>query len=127
MISIRVQIGCTGGEGGVRSFVSFLMVLKINIGCINPSLVYNIIEVIFMLVNTKDMISLTEANQNFSKVARKVDEKGSVLIMKNNNPAYVVIDFKRIEELQISGKDRIETISSRILEDNLEAFKELAK
>ncbi len=80
-----------------------------------------------MLVNTKDLISLTEANQNFSKVARKVDEKGSVLIMKNNNPRYVVIDFKRIEELQISGKDRIETISSKILEDNLEAFKELAK
>ena len=80
-----------------------------------------------MLVNTKDLISLTEANQNFSKVARKVDEKGSVLIMKNNNPRYLVIDFKRIEELQISGKDRIETISSRILEDNLEAFKELAR
>ena len=47
--------------------------------------------------------------------------------MKNNNPRYVIINFKRIEELQISGKDRIETISSRILEDNLEAFKELAK
>lgn len=80
-----------------------------------------------MLINTKDLISLTEANQNFSKVARKVDEKGSVLIMKNNNPRYVVIDFRRIEELQISGKDRIESISSRILEDNLEAFRELAK
>ncbi len=30
-----------------------------------------------MLFNTKDLISLTEANQNFSKVARTVDEKGS--------------------------------------------------
>ena len=47
--------------------------------------------------------------------------------MKNNNPHYVIIDFRRIEELQISGKDRIESISSRILEDNLEAFRELAK
>lgn len=98
-----------------------------NLGCIYPSLLYNIFEVIFMLVNTKDLISLTEANQNFSKVARKVDEKGSVLIMKNNNPRYVVIDFNKLEELQISGKDRMEAIASRILEDNLEAFKELAK
>ena len=80
-----------------------------------------------MLVNIKDLISLTEANQNFSKVARKVDEKGSVLIMENNNPRYIVIDFNRVEELQISGKDRIDTISSRILEDNYEAFKKLAK
>ena len=56
-----------------------------------------------------------------------VDEKGSVLIMKNNNSHYVVIDFKRLEELQVSTKDRIKTLASRILEDNLEAFKELAK
>ena len=40
-----------------------------------------------MLVNTKDLISLTEANQNFSKVARTVDKKGSVIIMKNNTHA----------------------------------------
>ncbi len=42
--------------------------------------------------------------------------------MKNNNPVYVVIDFKRFEELQVSGKDRMETIASKILENNLEAF-----
>ena len=80
-----------------------------------------------MLVNTKDLISLTEANQNFSKVVRKVDEKGSVIIMKNNNPSYVVIDFKKLEEMQASVKDRIETVASRILNDNFMAFKELAK
>jgi len=34
-----------------------------------------------MLINTEDLISLTEANQNFSKVVRTVDEKGSVIIM----------------------------------------------
>ncbi|HAJ94754.1 MAG TPA: type II toxin-antitoxin system prevent-host-death family antitoxin [Actinobacteria bacterium] len=80
-----------------------------------------------MLVNTKDLISLTEANQNFSKVVRKVDENGAVIIMKNNNPSYIVIDFRRLEELQVSEKDRIETLASRILEENLEAFRELAK
>ena len=47
-------------------------------------------EVILMLVNTKDLISLTEANQNFSKVTRTVDEKGSVIILKNNIPRYIV-------------------------------------
>jgi len=101
--------------------------LGVQIGCIYPSLLYTIFEVVFMLVNTKNLISLTEANQNFSKVVRKVDEKGSVIIMKNNNPRYVVIDFKKLEELQVSSKDKIETLASRILEDNFEAFKELAK
>jgi len=80
-----------------------------------------------MLVNTKDLISLTEANQNFSKVARTVDEKGSVIIMKNNTPRYVVIDFKKLEQLEISVNERIESLASRILQDNLKAFKELAK
>ena len=80
-----------------------------------------------MLVNTKDLISLTEANQNFSKVVRKVDEKGSVIIMKNNHPSYIVLDFKKLQKSQVLEKDRIENLASRILSDNLEAFKELAK
>ena len=80
-----------------------------------------------MLVNTKDLISLTEANQNFSKVARMVDEKGSVIILKNNRPHYIVIDFKKLEQLGISVNESLESLASQILQDNLEAFKELAR
>ena len=82
---------------------------------------------ILMLVNTKDLISLTEANQNFSKVARMVDEKGSVIILKNNTPHYIVIDFKKLEQLGISVNESLESLASKILQDNLEAFKELAR
>ena len=32
-----------------------------------------------MNVNTKNLVSITEANQNFSRVARIVDENGSVI------------------------------------------------
>ena len=35
-----------------------------------------------MNVNTKSLVSITEANQNFSKVARLVDENGSAVILK---------------------------------------------
>ena len=80
-----------------------------------------------MLVNTKNLISLTEANQNFSKVARTVDEKGSVIILKNNAPRYIVIDFKKLEQLGISVNESLESLASQILQDNLKAFKELAK
>jgi antitoxin Phd len=80
-----------------------------------------------MKINTKDLISLTEANQNFSKVARTVDKKGSVIILKNNNPHYIIIDFKKFEQLGNSSYEDFEAIAGRILKDNLEAFKELAK
>ena len=51
-----------------------------------------------MIIDTSTMVSMTEANQNFSKVARLVDEKGSAVIMKNNMPKYLVIDFDKAEE-----------------------------
>ena len=50
-----------------------------------------------MKINTKSMVSITEANQNFSKVARLVDEVGSAVILKNNTPRYLVIDFAQAE------------------------------
>ena len=37
-----------------------------------------------MMVNTDTLVSMTEANQNFSKVAHVVDEKGMAVILKNN-------------------------------------------
>ena len=33
-----------------------------------------------MMVNTNNLVSLTEANRNFSKVARMVDERGSAAV-----------------------------------------------
>jgi len=80
-----------------------------------------------MLINTKNLISLTEANQNFSKVARTVDEKGSVIILKNNSPHYIIIDFKKFEQLGISVNEDLDTVAHRILKDNIRAFKELAR
>ena len=48
-----------------------------------------------MLINTEQMISMSEANQNFSKVARMVDQEGQAIILKNNVPRYLVIEFHR--------------------------------
>ena len=51
-----------------------------------------------MTVNTKNLVSITEANQNFSRVARLVDENGAVIILKNNVPRYVVLEFSQAEQ-----------------------------
>ena len=45
-----------------------------------------------MNINTKNIVSITEANQNFSKVARLVDENGAAVILKNNVPRYLVLE-----------------------------------
>lgn len=80
-----------------------------------------------MMVNTNNLVSLTEANRNFSRVARLVDERGSVVILKNNTPRYLVIDFSKVEAVQEADDEDIMTISSRLVEKNREAYEVLAK
>jgi antitoxin Phd len=80
-----------------------------------------------MNINTNSLISITEANQDFAKVTRIVDETGSAIILKNNSPRYLVIDFHQTEQERQIPDDDIFSVSKRFLEQNLEAYKELAK
>ncbi len=80
-----------------------------------------------MMINTNNLVSLTEANRNFSKVARLVDERGSVVILKNNSPRYLVIDFSKAEKLQDAADEDVMAVSKRLIAKNREAYEELAK
>lgn len=80
-----------------------------------------------MIINTEDLVSITEANQNFSKVARLVDERGSVIILKNNVPRYLIIDFAKVTEDEFAQDGDVSAISSRLLNQNREAYQKLAK
>lgn len=80
-----------------------------------------------MTVNTKNLVSITEANQNFSRVARMVDEVGSVVILKNNSPRYLLIEFDKAEQQALAEDENLFDISSRLIAKNREAYEELAK
>lgn len=80
-----------------------------------------------MKIDTNTMVSITEANQNFSKVARLVDEHGTAVILKNNVPRYLVIDFSTAEKDSVASDEDILNISKRLIEQNREAYEVLAK
>ncbi len=80
-----------------------------------------------MTIDTNTMISITEANQNFSKVTRLVDERGTAVILKNNVPRYLVIDFSKADENAIASDEDVLAISKRLLAQNKEAYEVLAK
>lgn len=80
-----------------------------------------------MNVNTKNLVSITEANQNFSRVARMVDENGSVVILKNNSPRYLLIDFEKAEQEQLASDEDLIEISKRLIAKNREAYEVIAK
>lgn len=80
-----------------------------------------------MNINSKTMVSMTEANQNFSKVARLVDQYGSAVILKNNAPRYVIIEFNQADELQSASDDDVLAASKKLLKRNKAVYEELAK
>ena len=80
-----------------------------------------------MTINTNTICATSEANQNFSKVARLVDEHGTAIILKNNVPRYLVIDFSKADEDAVASNEDVLSISKRLIEKNKESYEVLAK
>ena len=80
-----------------------------------------------MTIDTNTMISITEANQNSSRVTKVVDEHGTAVILKNNVPRYLVIDFSKAEKEKIAATEDVLSISERLIKQNMEAYEVLAK
>ena len=81
-----------------------------------------------MLINTDKIVSMTQANQNFSSVARLADRLGDIVIFKNNRSKYVLIDIEdNLAYYELSDDEKIDIVARRILKKYLPAFQELAK
>lgn len=80
-----------------------------------------------MELNTNQIVSVTDANQNFSRVARKADQLGSVVIFKNNKPKYKLVDIEQNNEIEMTDDEKIDFVAARILKKYRKAFEELAK
>lgn len=80
-----------------------------------------------MIINSENIISITEANQNFSKAAKIADKNGEAVIFKNNRPKYVLYDIDSSPRIEMTEEEKIEFVGRRILKEHLNAFKELAK
>lgn len=80
-----------------------------------------------MTINTNQIVSMSEANQNFSKVVKIADKNGSAVVFKNNKPKYMIVNIEENPIFELTDDEKIDVASKRILEKYLEAFKELAK
>ena len=80
-----------------------------------------------MNIDTNTLISISEANQNFSKVARLVDQYGSAVILKNNTPRYIITEFAQAEKISEPDDDEVEKISANLISRNAHVYEELAK
>jgi len=79
-----------------------------------------------MKININNLVSISEANQNFSKVARLVDENGAAVILKNNVPRYVLVEYSQLQEETV-GDEEVDQIAQRVLSKHIKAFEELGR
>jgi antitoxin Phd len=82
---------------------------------------------LFLKININNLVSISEANQNFSKVAKMVDENGTVVILKNNVPRYILLDYSQLEKIETIGDEEIDDVAKKVLSIHIKAFEELSK
>lgn len=80
-----------------------------------------------MIINTEQIVTVTEANQNFSRVTRIADKSGKAVIFKNSKPQYLLYSVEKECPIELTDDEKIDVVAGRILKRHLAAFKELAK
>jgi antitoxin Phd len=80
-----------------------------------------------MNINANNLVSITEANQNFSRVARLVDSHGTAIILKNNAPRYVLLDYALFQQDSVADNESVDAVAAKVMNKHIEAFRELAK
>ncbi len=80
-----------------------------------------------MLIDTKQIITITQANQNFSRAIRIADENGSAFVFKNSRPKYKLTNLEVEPDLELTDDEKIDIVAHRIMKRFKPAFLELAK
>ena len=80
-----------------------------------------------MDINTNQIVSISEANQNFSRVTRIADANGQAVVFKNTRPKYLLIDMDRSPLLDMTDDEKMDVAAARIMKKYKPAFEELAK
>ena len=80
-----------------------------------------------MNIDTQTITTITEANQNFSKVAKVAEKNGQAVIFKNNKPKFLLIDVDSNAFFDMSDDEKIDVAARRIMNRFKPAFEELAK
>ena len=56
-----------------------------------------------------------------------MDENGAAVILKNNVPRYLIVEFGQAESEQLATDEDVMAISKRLIEKNRQAYEVLAK
>ena len=81
-----------------------------------------------MNLDAKMVVTVSEANKDFSHVIHLADSYGRVVVLKNNKPKYLLIDIEQESLIyDLTDEEKLEIASRRITKQYKPAFEELAK
>lgn len=80
-----------------------------------------------MDIKSETITTMTEANQNFSKVAKVAENNGRAVIFKNNKPKFLLVDIDSESFFELTDDEKIEIAAKRVMKRFKPALKELAK
>ena len=77
-------------------------------------------------MQTFNSVTLTQANKNIADVLKDVDRLGSVVILDNNKPKYIIAKAETAQ-ITLTEDEAIEVVAKRILKKHKKAFEALAQ
>jgi antitoxin Phd len=80
-----------------------------------------------MTIDANTVVSMEEANQDFSKVTSIVDQYGRAVVLKDGVPCYLVIQFAIAGEVEDAAEEETLASAARMMDLYDEAFQELAR
>lgn len=82
-----------------------------------------------MIITSNRIVSVTEANQNFNKVAKTAEKYGDTVIFRRNKPAFILMDIETMGEEFVNEyeKMKLKYLSDQLLCEYEVAYKALAK
>lgn len=81
-----------------------------------------------MNLDTKMIVSISEANEDFSRVIHLAKSYGRVVILKNNRPKYMLIDLEQEKLIyDLTDEEKLDIVSKRIMKQYKPAFEKLAE
>jgi antitoxin Phd len=79
-----------------------------------------------MTITQENRVTYDEISQNFPNVAKMVDRTGSAVVMRDNLPRYVILDFSQVGGEETATNTEIMESARNLIAHHLPAFQELA-
>lgn len=80
-----------------------------------------------MNIDTNQIMSISDVNQNFSRATKVADKQGTVVIFRNNKPCYMLVNLQDSPYIDLTEDEKISVVAKRVLEKHKHAFEVLAR